>query len=54
MMNAPYLHAELQLTVGGAIVTAVAVAGFLVAVWTSGWCAHRWVEARRRRRNIRI
>lgn len=53
-MNQPYLHAELQLTGAGALVSAVTVAGLLILIWFSGWCTHRWVEARRRRRNIRI
>ena len=48
-LTQPFLMIRLQLTVGGSIVAAVAVAGIIVTIWTAGWCCHRRYEKRRRK-----
>jgi len=48
-LTQPYLMIRLQLTVGGSIVAAVAVAGIVVTIWTAGWCCRRMYEKRRRK-----
>ena len=48
-LTQPYLMIHAELTVGGSIVAAVAVAGIVVTIWTAGWCCRRRYEKRRRK-----
>lgn len=54
IMTQPYLMVRLQLTVGGTIVAAVALAGVVAVIFAGGWCSRRWAEKRMRRRHIKV